>query len=508
MFGEALTPEMKKMLRDLQKALEKMDSKKLDRAGNKFKMNEDNFQKSLERTLNLLKRLRIEQKLDQAKKMAENLRARQKAVNKSLEKASRREKEDLQKLEKKIEEDTQQLKEALKKLQQEMREFPDMQAAKLKPSVDKAQESAENMQKMGQELQADNQQGARQAGSKSEQNLQQLSQMLGKMKQGIVNKQKKEVMKQMARSSSELLRLSEEQEALQRRTRKLSSMSPKFNQMAEKQLSLLNRLNQITKELYRLSQKTFFVTPEIGKAVGKGMGNMRQSLSQMEERNGRGASAHQKSAMGALNEAVLHIQQSMKSLSSASSSVGMEEYLKQLQKMAGRQQGLNQQTLQLSLKMAQQGRLTESQQGRLRRLAAQQRQLAKAMNELQKQYGGHSNVLGNMQEMARQMDEVAKRMALSQLDRETIQRQKKILSRLLDAQRSVRQRDFSKRRKSEAGKNFVARNPGALPVEILQKRDRLREDILRAKKAGYSEDFLNLIQSYYEALYEVKREKK
>jgi len=35
----------------------------------------------------------------------------------------------------------------------------------------------------------------------------------------------------------------------------------------------------------------------------------------------------------------------------------------------------------------------------------------------------------------------------------------------------------------------------------------LQEDILRAKKSGYSEDFLNLIQSYYEALYEENRAK-
>ena len=507
LFNEVLTPEMKKILEDLKKALEKMDSKKLDRAANKFKMTEDSFQQSLERTLNLLKRLQIEQKLDQAKKMAENLKERQKTINHSLEKATPRDKQTLQKLEKKIQEDTQRFKEELKSLQKEMTEFPDMKAAKMNAPIEKAGESAEQMQKMARALQENNQQQAQQSGKMSEQNLQQLSQMLSQMKKQMVNQQKQEVMKQLARSSTELLRLSKEQEALQNQTEGLSSVSPKFNRMAEKQLSLLNNLNQLTKELYQLSQKTFFVTPEIGKSIGKAMGNMKTSLSQMEERNGRGASGHQKRAMGALNEAVLHIQQSMQSLASAASSVGMEEYLKQLQKMAGQQQGINQQTLHLSLQLAKQGRLTEGEQGRLRRLAAQQRQLEKMMRDLQEQYGDHANVLGNMQEMAKEMGEVAKRMELSQLDRETIRRQQKILSRLLDAQRSVRQRDFSKRRKSEAGKSFVAKSPGLLPHNLLQKRDRMQEDILRAKKAGYSDDFLNLIQSYYEALYEETRTK-
>ncbi len=502
LFNEVLTPEMKKILEDLKKALEKMDSRKLNRAANKFKMSEDNFQQSLERTLNLLKRLQIEQKLDQAQKMAENLKERQKTVNKSLKKASSQERQALQKLEKKIREETQRFKEELKALQKEMTEFPDMKAAKMNAPIKKAGESAQQMQKMSQALQENSQQQAQQSGKMSEQNLQQLSQMLSQMKNQLVNGQKKQVMKQLARSSTELLRLSKEQEALQQQTGKLSSMSPKFNQMAEKQLSLLNNLGQLTKELYQLSQKTFFVTPEIGKAIGKAMGNMKTSLSQMEERNGRGASGHQRLAMGALNEAVLNIQQSMQSLTSAASSVGMEEYLKELQKMAGRQQGINQQTMQLSLKLAQQGRLTEGEQGRLRRLAAQQRQLQKMMHDLQQKYGEHSNVLGNMQEMSKEMGEIAKRMELSQLDRETIRRQQKILSRLLDAQRSVRERDFSNRRRSEVGKNFVVKNPGMLRRNLLQKRNRLQEDILRAKKSGYSEDFLNLIQSYYEALYE------
>ncbi|NOY76305.1 MAG: hypothetical protein GXO76_00410 [Calditrichaeota bacterium] len=502
LFNEVLTPEMKKILEDLKKALEKMDSRKLERTANKFKLTENDFQQSLERTLNLLKRLQIEQRLDQAKKMAENLKERQKTVNRSLEKAAAKDRQTLRKLEKKIQEDTQRFKEELKALQKEMTEFPDMKAEKMNAPIEKAGESAEQMQQMTQALQENNPQNAQKSGKMSEQSLQDLSQMLSQMKKQIVNKQKQEVMKQLARSSTELLRLSKEQEALQNQTKGLSSVSPKFNQMAEKQLSLLNNLNQLTKELYQLSQKTFFVTPEIGKAIGKAMGNMKTSLSQMEERNGRGASGHQKQAMGALNEAVLNIQQSMQSLASAASSVGMEEYLKQLQKMAGQQQGINQQTLQLSLQLSKQGRLTEGEQGRLRRLAAQQRQLEKMMRDLQEKYGEHSNVLGNMQEMAKEMGDIAKRMELSQLDRETIRRQQKILSRLLDAQRSVRQRDFSKRRKSEAGKSFIAKSPGVLPRGLLQKRDRLQEDILRAKKAGYSEDFLNLIQSYYEALYE------
>ncbi len=504
LFNEVLTPEMKKILEELQKALQKMQPQKLNQSANKFQLSEEQFQQSLERTLNLLKRLQIEQKLDQARKLAQNLAERQKSINKSLKKASPQEEQALRRLEKKLQKETEQLKEQLKQLQKEMTQFPDMQAAKMNPAIEKAQVANQNMQTMQKQL-AENQSGAaQQSGEESRKNLEQLSSLLGQMKKNIVNRQKKKIMADLARTSSEMLRLSKEQEALQKQTRQLSPMSQKFNQMAEQQLSLLNNLNQITKELYQLSQKTFFVTPEIGKAVGKALGNMQEALRQMEERNGRGAAGRQRMAMGALNEAVLNVEKSMQGLASASSSVGMEQYLQQLQKMAGQQQGINQQSLQLSLKLGQNGRLTESEQGRLRRLAAQQRALQKALEKLQQEAGDHSNMLGDLQKMAKDMGDVAKRMEMGQLNRETLRRQQKILSRLLDAQRSVRRRDYSKKRQSEVGKSYVIRRPGALPSEVLQQRDQLQEDILRAKKAGYSEDFIQLIQSYYEALYQNK----
>ena len=507
LFNEVLTPEMKKILAELQKALQKMNPRKLNQSANKFRMSEDNFQQSLERTLNLLKRLQIEQKLDQAKKMAENLAERQQSINRSLKKAaSNQERQALKQLEEKLRKETERFRKQLKQIQKEMTEFPDMHAAKMNPAIGKAQEAGQSMQRMQSALSQGQQNQAEQSGQQSHQSLQQLGAMLNQMKKNLVNKQKNEIMQQLARTSSEMLRLSKEQEALQKQTGQLSPMSRKFNQIAEQQLSLLNNLNLLTKGLYQLSQKTFFVTPEIGKAVGKALGNMQEALRQMEERNGRGAAGRQRMAMGALNEAVLNIEKSMQGLAAASSSVGMEEYLRQLQKMAGQQQGINQQSLQLSLKLGKNGRLTESEQGRLRRLAAQQRALQKALEQLRQNAGQHSNVLGDLQKMAKDMGDVAKRLEMGQLNRETLRRQQKILSRLLDAQRSVRQRDYSRKRRSEAGKAYVIRRPGALPREVLQQKDQLQEDILRARKAGYSEDFIQLIQAYYQALYKNKVE--
>jgi len=43
-------------------------------------------------------------------------------------------------------------------------------------------------------------------------------------------------------------------------------------------------------------------------------------------------------------------------------------------------------------------------------------------------------------------------------------------------------------------------DPGRLPANLGERENRLREDLLRAKKEGYSKDYLELIRKYFEAL--------
>ncbi|MCG8608038.1 hypothetical protein MJD09_24020, partial [bacterium] len=82
----------------------------------------------------------------------------------------------------------------------------------------------------------------------------------------------------------------------------------------------------------------------------------------------------------------------------------------------------------------------------------------------------------------------------------TVNRQKRILSRLLDAQRSVHNRDFSRKRKAETGKQYDVLSPQALPSDLLTRKDRLKNELLKALKEGYSKDYLDLIRKYFDSL--------
>jgi len=87
------------------------------------------------------------------------------------------------------------------------------------------------------------------------------------------------------------------------------------------------------------------------------------------------------------------------------------------------------------------------------------------------------------------------------ITRKTIQRQREILSRLLDAQKSVRKREFSKQRQAETAKAYDARDPGVLPGDLGEKNQELRRDLLNLQNEGYKKDFEELIQKYFEEIF-------
>jgi hypothetical protein len=129
--------------------------------------------------------------------------------------------------------------------------------------------------------------------------------------------------------------------------------------------------------------------------------------------------------------------------------------------------------------------------------------LRKSLEQLNKEAAAsseHERVLGDLQHIADEMKEVVKNLEQNNVNPETIQRQQRILSRLLDAARSTRERDFEKRRQSTPGTQLARRSPGDLDPTALEGKNRLSEDLLKALEQGYSKDYQELIRKYFEEL--------
>jgi septal ring factor EnvC (AmiA/AmiB activator) len=139
----------------------------------------------------------------------------------------------------------------------------------------------------------------------------------------------------------------------------------------------------------------------------------------------------------------------------------------------------------------------------MQRLANQQGQVKKSIDDLNRELkesgGTRKNIVGDLERAAREIDEVLTDMRSGQVTPETIQRQERILSRLLDATRSNRERDFDKERESRSGVDVVRQSPPELKSDP-ETKERTGRDQLNAREQGYTKDYEYMIRRYFEAL--------
>jgi hypothetical protein len=144
--------------------------------------------------------------------------------------------------------------------------------------------------------------------------------------------------------------------------------------------------------------------------------------------------------------------------------------------------------------------LSMSQQAALQRLAAEQEAIRKSLSELESEFGNRSEILGRMGELGEEMKKVVEDFEGLRIDQTTIDRQKKILSRLLDAEKSMRERDYSRQRRAEVGEDIVRRSPGQLSPEASRKERSAKDDLTRFMQEAYPKEYEQMIRDYFKAL--------
>lgn len=502
LLEEIASPELQKMMQNLQKAIENLDPRQIQKALEEFQLSQEEYLKSLDRTINLLKQLQAEQKLEEAIRTAEEMLQRQEAINKQMQaNPDSARTRDLARQEAQQMEALQRLQEALDDLAQRMQELPQMQLPQ--ENIREAQklargdELSQEMQQTAEALQKQQMQEAMQSGQNVQQTLQRMQQMLSQAQQQMQQNQRNALMQALRKNSRNILTLSKKQEQLARSTSGQSRASSRYRDLAQEQQDLLNAMERVTEQIFQMSQQSFFVPPELGRKLAEATQKMQTAVNELAERRGHNASKSQGQAMQSLNGAAMELREAMKSLSNAGGGgSGLEEFMQRMLGLSGQQQGLNQQTRPFG----QGGQMSLEQQAALSRLAARQEALRKSIQELQRDFGNRREVLGSLDKIAEEMKKVVEDMRRRNVSRSTIERQERILSRLLDAQKSVQKRDYSKKRKAETGKRYMALDPGNLPPTFEERQKKLQQDLLRAMQENYSRDYKLLIQKYFEAL--------
>ncbi len=187
------------------------------------------------------------------------------------------------------------------------------------------------------------------------------------------------------------------------------------------------------------------------------------------------------------------------------SGMSTQQMIEQMQQMGQNQQQINQQ-IQDMINDIQGDRLSKDQMERLNQLSKQQNAIRKQLQQIQQNGGARGDEIGSkLERMIEQMEETINDLRGGAVDPTLINRQQTILSRMLEAEKAIQERDEEERREGKSGKDFERVSPPDITLEELEKQIQKRLNDPNFSK--YSPDYQQLIERYFELLKEIEKKK-
>jgi len=467
-----------------------MDSENIAKALENFEFNVEEFENQLDQFIDMFKLAQAEQALNELSKMAENLIKKQSDLidelnSKPLEQSLLNSKSIKQ------EERFNNLQNTINDAMEMVKDISNETNTKLDNL--KNSESTQNTEQLMQETtQMINNKDINQAVSQSDitkNNLEDIANEINNIKESFIKENMKKINEDFIMIINNMLTISNQQEYLISESYGIRSNSPEIRKINKKQNNINIELNQIMGHLIELSNQTFFIDSSINRAFGRISSSITKTISNFEQKKINSALKFQKNSLENINLAILLLLESMKEMNESNSPSGFEQFMEQMENMSQKQQGLNQATMQLNqLGMMQQ-------QGLLGELLSQQQELKEQLDDLLDEFPGQNN--GTMEKIGEDMDEIINDFKNKRINRETIERQEQILSRMLDNQKSLTKKDYSNKRKSKTGNDFMYDGDTSLDLESIDKNYLIINAMESAMDEGYSNEYNKIIRNYF-----------
>ena len=504
LFQEIATPELLEAMQELKQALQSIDDEQLKASMETFEFEQEEFLKRLERSLAILKRIRTEQQLMAAVRQTRDLADRQDELRYATEQATDgREALKLSEKQGQLAEDTGSLQRDLENLARAMEAFRDMPAESVREASREMarREMSAAMERIAEQIKVGRMKQAMEGQLEMSRALSGLGEQLQEIQDQLQEDRMWEIAEGMRRAMHQLVDLSVGQESLNERTRQPGGAVTRIDILTEDQQGLSGGASHVANDLVSIARKTMFISPAIGRALGETLSSMDRAEGHLAEQERDSAAEEQLAAMESLNETVLALQRAMSNMANSGSSSGMMDLIERLQGMARQQTGINDQMNQMMDESG--GEMDLQAQAQVSRLAARQEALRKSLEQLRGEQQVHQEqILGRLQEIEKEMEDTVRELQQYRIDPGLVERQQRILSRLLDASRSIRGQRREERRRAAPGEDTVNRpSPGGLSDDLTRFEGVLRDDILgRVEEGAYPREYEELIRAYFRAL--------
>jgi hypothetical protein len=508
LMEELMTDEMKELMEEIQKLLDELDQDKLGEMLQDMKMSGEELEDQLDRSLELFKQLEFEEKLQETIDKLKDLAEKQDELAEETGNADDgKPSEELEQKQDELNKEFDEIREGIKELQEknENLENPNQMedtTAEEESIEDAMQESSEQIQQQQNSKASEKQKDA-------SQQMQELSDAMQSTMDMMMQQQMGEDLQALRQILDNLIRLSFDQEDLILLYGGISTNDPKYVETIQDQFRISENMNMVADSLRALSKRQMAIQSFVLKELGTIDRSFGQSIESMNDRRTRNAQESQQLAMTSINNLALLLfeafdqmqQQMMQMQASGQSSCpnpGKPGGAQQMKSMQQMQQQLNEQLQKMreGQKPGEAGRQGQQMSEQLARMAAQQAELRKRMEEYRDQLKEETGTSdGNASKIIEDMEKTEKDIVNRKITQETLERQKEILTRLLKSEKAELEREQEERREATEARDYERSNPEEIMEYFKMKNNEV--ELLKTLPPNLTPFYRNKVSEYF-----------
>ncbi|GAB1463113.1 ATPase [Pedobacter sp.] len=458
LFNNVLDEKTKELLQKLQQLMDQNNKDQTRNELSKMQLDNKSVKNELDRILELYKQLEFEQnlqnKIDRLNELAKE--------QKGLSEQSKNNNLPMQDLKGKQD----QLNKDFRDLKKELQDLDKKNQALERPNnyknPEKETNDIEKSQQDGkEELNQNNRQKASEKQQQAGEQMQQLAQQMQEQQQTGAEEENKVNAQELRKLLENLLSTSFEQEKVMVALRKMGTADPTYVAQAQKQNMIRDNMKTIADSLFSLSKRVPQIESTVSTEVEKINFNIAKAIDFLGDRRTSEANRSQQFAMTSLNNLALMLNEALEQLQNAMKNAkgGKGKQKQGMQQLQQMQEQLNKNMQQAKEKMEREGNMGTVPKGQMSqefaKMAQQQQMIREALEKINKEDNKDGKgSLGNLNQAIQEMKQSELDLVNKRITQETINRQKNLMVKLLDAEKAQREQDQDEKRESNAAKQF------------------------------------------------------
>lgn len=463
LLDDVFNDELKKLFEEFNKLAQNFDQSKFDELSKRSEMSMDDLSKQLERNLQMLKRMKVQQDvekvIDSLKELAQKERDNASELDQS---------KDFQKTSSQENENQNQLKSASEDLKKalEMNESLD-KPMNLQPMDQEFNEINSNYNEISDHLQKKRKNKSVEGMQKNADSFDNAAFALNQMLASNMQQQNMENLRDLQQILDNLIYLSLKQESLHHTVSVVDNNDPKLALVRIEQEKLIRQSQVVKDSLYALAKRT----PQIGNVITKELMslelNMSKAKDDLEDNRLSTALKEQQMAMTAANNMALFLNEALQNLQKQMANAMPGD--QQCDKPGGKGKGNNMSLLkesQQSLKQQLQQMIEQMKQGKTGNMSeqigktlAQQEMMQQMIRDMMMNSEVGSSAKEQLKQIQQLLDENHHDLINKNITSELINRQNSILNKLLKAEKAEMERDMDNERESKTALDKFYSNP-------------------------------------------------